>query len=473
MKSMFGRLFALTAALILISTALIGMTVRIEMGQYLLGETKDTLRKYAETVSRLAAAFYLYEGENEEWTFRVGLSFTADIAGSESIVCDEAGRVMICSEKDPDCTGKVLSADIIERVERSGEYFERGTLDGLFETTRMAICVPLRPENDGPSVGTVIVYTELREVNTLLSHTTELFLITGLIVFAIAITATSVVANRQTRPLKALAKTAREFGHGNLRARAVIDESNTEEMNELAAAFNNMATSLEKSETQRREFVANVSHELKTPMTTIAGFMDGMIDGTIPQEEHTRYMQTVSDEVRRLSRLVRSMLEVSRIQDQGIPEEQKRKFDVCELIGRVLLTFEQKINSRGLNVEVQMPDNGIRVFAEQDSITQVIYNLIDNAVKFCDDGGSLYLQAESDGTKATVSVANTGKTIPPEELPLVFDRFHKTDKSRSENRDGAGLGLYIAKTIVVTHGEDISVTSRDGVTRFSFTLPVR
>ena len=106
-------------------------------------------------------------------------------------------------------------------------------------------------------------------------------------------------------------------------------------------------------------------------------------------------------------------------------------------------------------------------------MTQVIYNLIDNAVKFCEEGGSLYLQAESDGTKATVSVANTGQTIPEEELPLVFDRFHKTDKSRSMDRDGVGLGLYIVRTIVVTHGEDISVTSRDGVTRFSFTLPVK
>ena len=473
MKTMFGRLFALTAALILVSTALVGMAVRIEMGQYLLRETKETLRKHAETVSRLASAFYLYEGENEEWTFRVGLSFTADIAGSESIVCDETGRVVICSEDRYDGRGKTLSTEITEHVKQDGEYFERGTLDGLFDSARMAICVPLRPGTEEPSVGTVIVYTELREVNTLLSHTTNLFLVTGLIVLVIAITATSFAAKRQTKPLKALAKTAREFGHGNLTARAVIDETDTEEMNELAAAFNNMAISLEKSETQRREFVANVSHELKTPMTTIAGFMDGMIDGTIPPEEHPRYMQTVSDEVRRLSRLVRSMLEVSRIQDQGIPEEQKRKFDVCESIGRVLLTFEQKINNRGLNVEVQMPDNGILVFAEQDSITQVIYNLIDNAVKFCGEGGSLFLQAESNGTKATVSVANTGKTIPPEELPLVFDRFHKTDKSRSENRDGAGLGLYIAKTIVVTHGEDISVTSRDGVTRFSFTLPVR
>jgi len=234
-----------------------------------------------------------------------------------------------------------------------------------------------------------------------------------------------------------------------------------------------MATSIEKSELQHREFVANVSHELKTPMTTIAGYMDGMIDGTIPQQEHKKYMGIVSGEVRRLSRLVRNMLEVARIQDQGIPEEKKHKFDICETIGRTLLSFEQKINQKYLEVEVQMPDNGVGVWAEEDSITQVVYNLVENAVKFCEQGGSLFLQVESDGTKATVSVANTGPTIAEEELPLLFERFHKTDKSRSEDREGVGLGLHIVRTIVVTHGEDISVTSRDGVTRFSFTLPVR
>ena len=118
-------------------------------------------------------------------------------------------------------------------------------------------------------------------------------------------------------------------------------------------------------------------------------------------------------------------------------------------------------------------DNGIGVWADEDAITQVVYNLIDNAVKFCEEGGSLFAQVESDGMKATVSVANTGQTIAEEELPLLFDRFHKTDKSRSADREGVGLGLHIVRTIVVTHGEDISVTSRDGVTRFSFTLPVK
>ena len=224
------------------------------------------------------------------------------------------------------------------------------------------------------------------------------------------------------------------------------------------------------SERVRQEFVANVSHELKTPITTIAGYLDGMLDGTIPQEKQRYYMELVSTEARRLSRLVRSMLDISRLRDQGIPADQKTNFDICEAAGQALLCFEQRINQKKLNVEIDMPDEGLTIHAAQDSVTQVLYNLIDNAVKFVNEGGTLSVRIRRHGNSAMISVGNTGKTIPPEELPLVFDRFHKIDKSRSNDRDGWGLGLYIVKTIVLAHGEDVYVTSADGKTEFTFTL---
>jgi signal transduction histidine kinase len=219
--------------------------------------------------------------------------------------------------------------------------------------------------------------------------------------------------------------------------------------------------------------VANVSHELKTPMTTIAGYIDGILDGTIPEHRHRYYLQIVSDETKRLSRLVRSMLDISRLQDQeGIPDEKKTRFDLTECVGQVLITFEKKINDKNLEVEVDMPEHPVFTRANQDYVTQVVYNLIDNGVKFCPQGGELGICIRESDTKAYISVSNQGETIPPEELPLVFDRFHKIDKSRSQNRDGWGLGLYIVKTTVCSHGENISVTSRDGKTEFTFTMPL-
>ena len=234
-----------------------------------------------------------------------------------------------------------------------------------------------------------------------------------------------------------------------------------------------MASSLEKGEYQRKEFVANVSHELKTPMTTISGYVDGILDGTIPPEKGRQYLELVSQETKRLNRLVRSMLDISRLQEQGgMTEEQKSRFDLCELAGQVLISFEQKILEKDLCVEVEMPEHPVFTRANQDAINQVIYNLVDNAVKFCPQNGHLKIMVREGSQKAYLSVANDGENIPAQELPLVFERFHKLDKSRSQNRDSWGLGLYIVKTILDSHGENISVTSSEGTTEFTFTLPL-
>lgn len=183
-------------------------------------------------------------------------------------------------------------------------------------------------------------------------------------------------------------------------------------------------------------------------------------------------MRIVSDETKRLSRLVRSMLDISKLQEKAIPEESKTRFDLLECIGRMLITFEGKVSSKNLQVDVSFPDCPVYTRAMEDSITQVVYNLLDNAVKFCPEGGELGVRVTKTNHKAYIGISNSGQTIPAEELPLVFDRFHKLDKSRSENRDGWGLGLYIVKTIISSHGENISVTSHNGRTEFSFTLPI-
>ena len=228
-------------------------------------------------------------------------------------------------------------------------------------------------------------------------------------------------------------------------------------------------TEKEQRERLRREFTANVSHELKTPMTTIAGYTDGILDGTIPPENERQYLQIISDESRRLSRLVRRMLDVSQLQAID-PLREGKHFDICESMRRVLISMERKITDRNLDVEADIPEEPILVLGDKDMITQVIYNLLENATKFAREGSTLYLGVTTIDGKARVTVRNEGDTIPAEELPLLFERFHKSDKSRSEDKDGYGLGLYIVKTILEQHKEKISVTSEDGVTAFSFSL---
>ena len=348
-----------------------------------------------------------------------------------------------------------------------------GLVQGLYEESRYVVGMPILSTNAPQPVGLVIVSTPVTEALSLLDKLSDTYLLVSILVVLISVIVITVMARKQSSPLRDMAKAASDFGHGHLDARVSVDESSPQEVQELALAFNNMASSLQKSEYQRQEFVANVSHELKTPMTTISGYVDGMLDGTIPPERHDHYMTLVSQETKRLSRLVRSMLDISRMQDQKIiPPEQLSRFDLCECIGQVLITFEQKIVSKNLNIEVSFPEHTVYTWASQDAITQVVYNLVDNAVKFCPEGGSLTLSVHSSGNKLYITVGNDGNTIPAEELPLVFDRFHKLDKSRTRNQDGWGLGLYIVKTLICRHGEDISVTSQNERTEFTFTLPL-
>ena len=472
MKTSFSRNFSTAASILLLALFVLGASFQMLVKEYLTETTLSGLRKDAQIISDLAAS-YAIDSSLSSREFLLNLDVASQISDADTIICDAEGRIILCSDALFGCEHQGLRVDktYLNRVVTSGGDTATGVIADLYPENRYFVMTPI--VSDRSSGGMVIVSTPTAATSQILSRISNIFLTAAAVVILVSVLAVSIFARRESRPLRDMARAANAFAHGNLDARVKVEESYSEEIDELALAFNNMASSLQKSEYQRQEFVANVSHELKTPMTTISGYIDGILDGTIPPARHNYYLRIVSDETKRLSRLVRSMLDISQLQkEEGIPEEKKMHFDLEEAMGQVLITFEQKINAKNLNVEVQMPEHPVCTIANRDYITQVIYNLIDNAVKFCPQEGTLWLTIREGGSKAYISIANEGDTIPPEELPLVFDRFHKLDKSRSQNRDGWGLGLYIVKTIVCSHGENISVTSREGKTEFTFTMPL-
>ena len=472
MRSTFSRTFFSAAMVLLMAMLLIGTSFQALVRDYLTDQAMEGLKNDGNAISALASAYYT-EGTLNHEDFLVNLSFVSQVSQADSVICDSSGRLVLCSRAPFGCghQGMMVSQDFLKEVFQTGYVTTTGIIQGLYEEERFVSAVPIVDAN-GYGVGIVIVSTPMAQVTQILQKISDTYLFVSVLAVLLAVVIMSIVARRQSKPLRDMAKAANDFAHGNLDARVQVDPKSSDEVQDLALAFNNMASNLQQSEYQRQEFVANVSHELKTPMTTISGFVDGMLDGTIPPERHKHYMQMVSDETKRLSRLVRSMLDISRLQDQDIPEEKKSRFELQELAGQVLITFEQKIDAKHLNVDVDFPGHPTYTRAGPDYITQVIYNLLDNAVKFCPEGGNLGLKIKTGTTKLYVSVSNSGETIPQAELPLVFDRFHKLDKSRSQNRDGWGLGLYIVRTIVCRHGEDISVTNQNGITTFTFTLPL-
>ena len=473
MKTSFSRTFTTAVTILLLTLLTLGASFQALVKEYLTESTFADLQKDAEVISNLAAAYSL-DGSLSSGGFILNLNVASQVSDADAVICNAAGTVVLCSDAPMGCEHQGLSVnqEYLQKVFENGGDSATGIIKGLYTESRYVVSLPILDAAGTTASGIVIVSVPTADTNAIMQRILRIFFSAALIVVLIAVGAMSLTTRHESRPLRNMAKAANAFAHGDLEARVNIGDGHSEEVEELALAFNNMASSLQKSEYQRQEFVANVSHELKTPMTTISGYVDGILDGTIPPERARHYLQIVSDETKRLSRLVRSMLDISRLQDQGFPEDKKMHFDLEECAGQVLITFEQKINAKNLEVAVDMPMHPVCTMAVQDAVTQVIYNLIDNAVKFCPQGGTLGLTIKEGGGKAYVSVSNTGDTIPPEELPLVFDRFHKLDKSRSQNRDGWGLGLYIVKTIILSHGENISVTSRDGKTEFTFTMPL-
>ena len=473
MRSTFIRTFFFTAVVVLVALLLVGASFQFLVRGLFNRQTQKELMDDCTTVASLAAAHYS-AGSLPTREFFVDLSIATQVSGADAVICDQNGKLLLCSDSPMGCEhqGMTLSGTYLQRVFREGRVLDNGLIEGLYTEPRYVVGMPVLNEKQQP-VGLVILSTPKSQTMAILDSLADTYMLVTLLVAVIAVAAITLLARNQSTPLKDMAKAANAFGHGQLDARVKVAENAPREVQDLALAFNNMASSLQKSEYQRQEFVANVSHELKTPMTTISGYLDGMLDGTIPAENHPHYMELVSGETKRLSRLVRSMLDISRMQDQdSIPEERLSRFDLLECVGQVLITFEQKITQKQLEVEVDFPEHTVYTRADSDAITQVVYNLLDNAVKFCPEGGCLSVKIREDRDKIYVSVGNDGQTIPPEELPLVFDRFHKLDKSRAENRDGWGLGLYIVKTLICRHGEDISVTSQNGKTEFTFTLPL-
>ncbi len=459
---------------ILLPALVFGAALYTTVQEQLRQQTFRRLDNSAQVLADLASSYYT-EGTLSNMLLNVNLYISAQVSDADVMICDDSGVILLCSDAHGECThrGLHISGDYLQRVISCGLARDSGLLQGLYDQVRHISAAPVYARQTGAVVGIVMVSTPVAEGEEALQWVMGTYGLASFLLILFSMMAMGYFSQRHEHPLREMSKTTSAFGHGDLNARVTLTRRYPEEVEELALSINNMASSLQKSEYSRQEFVANVSHELKTPMTTISGYVDGMLDGTIPPDHHRKYMQIVSDETKRLSRLVRSMLDISQLQGEGgIPAEKLNRFDVEECIGMTLILFEQKILAKNIQVAVDMPEHQVYTIANQDYISQVVYNLVDNAVKFCPDGGRLTLSVREGTSKMFVSIANDGPTIPPEELSLLFDRFHKLDKSRTRKQEGWGLGLYIVKTIVGLHGEDISVTSADDRTEFTFTLPL-
>ena len=470
MKSIFIKNFATTALVLTFCFLLLAVSF-IGIGRtYLIEDYRRDMMNCANEVSRTASATARMSSLSD-WSLGMAISTIAGSTGNHIFITDSDGVIITCSDRYPLCEhlGRQISEEIISQMEY-GTFDEFTTLDDLYPEKRYVAACQITAMTDGEILGYCFVSAGIGTMLGTWTNYLSWSIIALSAVSLIALLMVLVYSRRMARPLDEIAVASRKFARGDFSPRVRQTQDTTYEMGALIDSFNKMADSLEQAENRRTEFIANISHELRTPMTTIAGFADGILDGTIPPESERKYLESIRDETRRLSRLVRDMLDVSRTRSQAMDLSNRTVFDLTELILQTLLSFESRAVKKDLDVDPQLPESHIMVFADKDAITRVIYNLLDNAVKFASPGSCLVLRLYKDNSKAYVAVRDYGETIPPDDLPYIFDRFHKSDRSRSLDKEGVGLGLYLVKTIINAHDEDIAVRSEDGMTEFVFTL---
>ncbi|WP_308856840.1 HAMP domain-containing sensor histidine kinase [uncultured Oscillibacter sp.] len=473
-QGLYWRQLSLTVGMVMLTLFLLGTSFFSLSYNYAKNQKSEELLTKARVMGQLSVS-YLENGRyldmevlQSDPDFRQLASFAATVSDVHFMICDKEGHVLLTTDKSLEGRVVTMPESMTREIVEDGSTSRRDNLNGLYDTNRFVVGVPAVSPETQEIVGVVYGVSSTDSLDSMWQGFIGLFFMTAFVVLMISFMASSVTTMRQVQPIREMVQATRRYAEGDFDIR-MYDYGRKDEIGELAASFNAMAESLQQTERQRREFIANISHELKTPMTTIAGYTDGILDGTIAPENERQYLQIISDESRRLSRLVRRMLDVSQLQAID-PLKGGNHFDVCESMRRVLISMEKKITDRHLDVEADIPDEPILVLGDNDLITQVIYNLLENATKFARQGSTLYLGVTTLDGKARVTVRNVGDTISAEELPLLFERFHKSDKSRSEDKDGVGLGLYIVKTILEQHHEKINVTSENGVTTFTFSL---
>lgn len=348
------------------------------------------------------------------------------------------------------------------------EYlYHQGSLGGF--TNDRSLVYGKEIVKNGEGIGYVFAFSSTVREDSVISVVRKAVINSCIVVMIAAVFAAYIITERLVHPLKTIAEVAKNYGKGDFSERIPIEGK--DEISELAVALNNMADSLDSLEKMRNSFLANISHDLRTPMTTISGFIDGITSGAIPEDKHEYYLGVISAEVHRLSRLVTQLLDVSRL-ESGERKFNFTNFDIAEMARIILISFEQKLINKSLDVSFETDSDVMYVVADEDAIYQVLYNLCHNAIKFSKDGGKFVIRiGVNEDKKVQISVFDEGQGISKEDTKMVFDRFFKTDKSRGLDKNGVGLGLYISKTIMDAHDEKIWVESDENSNcEFFFTL---
>ncbi len=479
--SMFSRLLIVFLAVILVCVGVLSALSYINLRDNAVNSRMNALKTQARDMAYLASrqsydAFSVMLGsgsvteEYMKWkSRRIYQEYNAYI-----MVVDRSGKSYIyyneATLQDESLQSALGQEEIAAYMEQAlqGKEVVRQTQSAAGPL--FTVLVPWVQENAFTSqrtvMGFILIQTAAQTVHAAYQGLIWQTALAAAALFLLAAAMVFFIARQMSRPLAAMAQAAGSMARGDFKARA--PEEGGREMQELSQAFNQMAAQLSSLEQSRRDFVANVSHELRSPITSIQGFAQGMLDGTIPLEQHDQYLQVIADETHRLSKLIGSLLNLSRMENEETSLAYT-DFDVNELARRVLISRMTQIDDKQLEIDVQFEADACFVHADADQIQQVIINLLDNAIKFTPEKGTITIHTKEEKDHVSLRVKDTGVGILPQDAPHIFDRFYKADKAHTVGK-GTGLGLAICRRIMERHGQRIRLISGEGGAEFEITL---
>ena len=471
-KSISVAFFSLVSTLMVLGIVLMGFSEWVLFSNYFASDRYETLDQVVGVTQR-AAQYLVQEAELPEGDELDTLSTKLEIIGESAeaylFFTDNDGSILIASNPEMLHGDTVDEAVLTKADSVDKNYHLFSTLDGVLAEKSYISVSEMRSERGGHS-GYLFLCSSGEQLAEFKQQFWSNFLLSACVMLLCASILTKLLMRKLTDPLQKVTDAAQRFGGGDLSVRVEGVEGEGE-VADLARTFNRMADNIQTNDNSRGQFMGNIAHELRTPMTTIKGFVDGILDGTIPPDMQNHYLQLVSEETGRLARLIQNMLDLSKL-ESGEYQVNARMFNIWETLTGVALSAEQRINDGMIEIEGLTMDEKALVYADPDLIHQVVYNLLDNAIKFTPAGGTIRFSVEKLGPETEIAVWNSGQGISPEALPYVFQRFYKEDRSRGLHARGAGLGLNICKVLVNLSGGQIRVESQQGEwCRFVFTLP--
>ncbi|MGL4731759.1 MAG: sensor histidine kinase [Clostridium sp.] len=467
-KNLFSKMVLIYTVIIFLSLSLIATVLSVWFSDYYIETKQQQVLEHTKIIEELSLSYV--EGNLNYEDLNSYLKFIGKYFNENVCLIDRHGYVFVSTaEKDKDLVGKQIFSDtdvilndfgeknVLKKVEKNNQLFSKGDY---------VLMQDIKNENDEVSAF-IMIDISMDYLKSSLSHIYKIiWLSTGTVMVLSIIIIYFFTDKIVIRPLQDMSSVARKIANGDVERRVEINSN--DEIGQFAKAFNSMADSLEEVDRNRREFISNVSHDIRSPITSINGFIRGILDGVVPKDKETQYLTIAYEETQRLTRLVNDLLDMSAI-EEGRIKLALRKIDINEVIRRSILRNEGKIKEKGISVDVFFESDELLVYADQDRIFQVILNLLDNAIKHSEDGTHIVMSCKTKSGKAYISIENSGTHIDDENLKNIWERFYKGDKSRT-NRVSSGLGLSIVKKIINMLDEEVWVENTENGVQFTFTL---